>query len=100
MDLVDDKTLTFGRMLDNFYWDEMLFTGYKDIHGREIYAGDILDIWEDYDYQKNLLVRWCEKSCAFVMDNWTTRSFGFISTEKPVVIWNKFENPELLTQSL
>lgn len=79
---------------------EMMFTGYLDKDGRDIYEGDILT-----DCHKRLLqVVWRHGGFYFEALKKTNFYFAAIYqwfdgiTEYPEVIGNRFENPELLNE--
>lgn len=81
----------------------MQFTGLKDKNGKEIYEGDIVNRFEDYNFK----VVWCEEDGAFVLrslkdkndDYFRHMKYYELETEIEV-IGNIYENPELIKNDL
>lgn len=86
-----------------------LYTGLKDINGREIYEGDICrhGYTNNYgnDFYNNSVVAYFEKDCCFglVKHSYNPKMYNRI-TENMIkrnnieVIGNLYENPELLKE--
>ena len=70
------------------------YTGRKDKHHKEIFAGDIVKYFND-----NFIIIWCKEDAAFGMqyetDEWDVRE---LYANNVSVIGNKFDKPELLKQ--
>lgn len=76
----------------------MQYTWLKDKNWKEIYEGDILKIWKSTkDYY---VVFWHDRYCCFaIKSKWDLYSHFFWEALEPEdceVIWNIYENPELL----
>lgn len=72
------------------------FTGLKDKNGKEIYAGDVLDL----QLHTPALVTWNEKYASFSLERkgWLYSHWFGESTEpeEVTVLGNVYDNPELL----
>lgn len=93
------------QMVQNHLGILMQFTGLLDKNQKEIYEGDILN--------EGLLVKWCEKTAQFIVDNGDSLAFAiFLCDQKDnvcfpddyeknriTVIGNIYETPELLEKS-
>jgi uncharacterized phage protein (TIGR01671 family) len=76
------------------------FTGYKDIHGKDIYDGDIVCALSS-DNKYNSIVQWdgIEGRWGFVSIKSKNMSYNYnlgVGCSKWAVVGNIFENPELL----
>jgi len=73
----------------------MLSTGLTDRNGREIFEGDII-LWKDPDFNpiieahRTLVILGCEYDFFHEMGE------GLFCADSVAVIFNKFENPELM----
>lgn len=73
----------------------MQFTGFKDLHGIEIYEGDILN---DLEYDTICKVDYDETNAAFCLRYLDQTMSEFIAGMKLKVLANIYENPEIITR--
>lgn len=73
------------------------YIGRKDIKGKEVYDGDIVDIVDEGRHITNLIVKYDNDLCGFVMENneWRKRLY---LVEYIEVIGNIHENKDLLDE--
>lgn len=77
------------------YEEPQQYIGLKDIEGKEIYEGDILEEDEGYYFE----VVWDNKYAKFKLQ-WRTKAFQFPEWNRGIkmkIIGNIYENPELLS---
>lgn len=79
-------------------YELMQYTGLKDKNWKEIYEWDILKIWKSSkDYY---VVFWHDRYCSFAikskLDIYSLFFWEALEAEDCEVIWNIYENPELL----
>lgn len=80
------------------------FTGLQDSTGKDIYEGDILQFHKGEPYQSEYEVYW--RKCGFSLISakrdgdkygvFTKSLENLCPADKPIIIGNRFENPELL----
>jgi uncharacterized phage protein (TIGR01671 family) len=86
----------------------MQFTGLKDLHGKEIYEGDVVrtpasadNLWEIYWHNNGFCLGRKRKDKS--VPDWPTDENGYVcygrSWDDIEVIGNIYENPELLEQA-
>lgn len=79
----------------------MQFTGLLDRNGKEIYEGDIIEVWEEVDRERLFSVK-CEVTWWELVAGWwlgsVSRSLGALERKnlQAEVVGNIYENPELL----
>ena len=96
----EENTITFA--MDNVVGDHddgtrfelLLFTGLSDKKGKEIYEGDIIRWFDNYNKPETHQVKWSDKWSCFDFPMWAVDGGkGFYDFE---VIGNVYESPELL----
>ena len=75
----------------------MQYTGLKDKYGKEIYAGDIIDIAKEVDGNIKIIRTFVKYSAPHFLTNY---GHGCWLTSSCEVIGNIYENPELLKAKL
>jgi len=83
-----------GALLKNRRYVLMQYTGLRDVNGREIYEGDIVEDGKGKRYE----VRWCNSYAGFSFES-DEEAIPFLEIPFPSslkVIGNIYENPELL----
>ena len=81
--------------------EPMQYTGLHDVHGKEVFEGDIVKIPEDYDkFGRNageiLKVAFNNGCFRLKRPNSKGRGFYFEDDNTVTIIGNIYENPELL----
>jgi uncharacterized phage protein (TIGR01671 family) len=106
MTFINDGITILSYDMD-FYTDDefklMQFTGLKDVHGKEIYEGDIINYKYGRHTSTQFVVKYDEFQATFVVvDNhndlvYTFRELAdYIQLNSLEVIGNIYENPDLL----
>ena len=95
--------LYFGELIEDKRFVLMQSTGLKDKNGKEIYEGDIVELWDGIRDKTKETVEWDDYHLGF--HPWTGQFVGrddiYIydyEIEEVEVVGNIYENPELLNQ--
>ena len=97
----DHKTHGYGLMLESNILEFQLWTGFLDMNGKEVYVGDIINIWEGHINSPAEVVFDDEKGCFCVsgylggLETYPIKDFTHKGYEIEV-IGNTHEHPELL----
>ena len=98
--LIRVKTYNFEEDLWQDTAEFLQFTWLTDKNWKEIYEWDKV-VW-NFTYAEICLVIWDEKRCWFYLKpiEWFSASDKYFKMNscKPEIIWNIYENPELLTK--
>lgn len=68
-------------------------TGLKDTNGKSIYTGDIVQCWDDDDYEGVVYYDGTRLRCRVKFNDGDD---GALASSEPVVIGNIWQNPELI----
>jgi uncharacterized phage protein (TIGR01671 family) len=88
-----------GQVIIYEYCDYVQFTGLHDSSGKEIYEGDICDFWIEGDLYMGV-VNYEDSACSYYFDVDDETSFQMVEANTAEIIGNKYENPELLKETL
>lgn len=98
----------FWSILGEKDFEVMQFTWLKDCNGIEIFEGDILHrkvkTFSGLNYDEYCLVKWNEERAQFccveqkIQDSSISVHFYITNIIPYTVIWNFYENPELITK--
>lgn len=114
---IDYSQQEYHRVMHNYCWNPLSnpiknyifsqYIGQKDMHGKEIYEGDVVNYMFDYDDKKlkkkakryKGIIAWCADHCAFEISEKIDVSHGIVFNAGEFcvceIIGNIYENPEL-----
>ena len=90
----------YGNLVGGVYMKNHILvrsTGFKDIEGKEIYEGDIIRYWDNFDEHYKLAVIKLDKGGFIITNNRINWDIGLTNKDDKIkIVGNIYENKDLI----
>ena len=90
----------YGNLVGGVYMKNHVLvksTGFKDIEGKEIYEGDIIRYWDNFDEHYKLAVIKLDKGGFIITNNRINWNIGLTNKDDKIkIVGNIYENKDLI----
>ena len=90
----------YGNLVGGVYMKNHVLvksTGFKDIEGKEIYEGDIIRYWDNFDEHYRLAVIKLDKGGFIITNNRINWNIGLTNKDDKIkIVGNIYENKDLI----
>ena len=90
----------YGNLVGGVYMKNHILvrsTGFKDIEGKEIYEGDIIRYWDNFDEHYKLAVIKLDKGGFIITNNRINWNIGLTNKDDKIkIVGNIYENKDLI----